>query len=1021
MTAQSLSAADDIDFNRDVRPILSEHCFTCHGPDPKSRKAELRLDTREGLFGDRGGYVAVAAKNLDESELFARVTSDDADLRMPPTKHGKGLAKAEIETLRRWIAGGARWQGHWAYVVPMRPDLPKSAGENAHPVDAFVQAMLQSRKMQVSPPTDKVTLIRRVTYDLTGLPTTPAQVQEFVNDNRPDAYAQLVDRLLRSPAYGERMAMFWLDLVRYADTNGIHGDNHRDIWLYRDYVIKAFQQNKPFDEFTREQIAGDLLEDVTDETRIASGYNRLLMTTREGGAQAKEYLAKYAADRVRNASTVWLGGTLGCAECHDHKFDPYTAKDFYSFAAFFADIRETPVGQQPQTKFPTADQSAELEKIDAQIKERTQQLTNDTPAIVEARQTWERETLQKLSQAGNPWQIVRPTTAVSSGKATLVIQNDHSVLSTGANPAKDTYTVDLPLPAGTVAGLRLEALLHPSLANNGLSRGNGNFVLTRFELANIVDDKPAELKIASAVADHEQPTFPVKNALDGKANTGWAISGYTDAGRGHNRTAVFTLKQPLVLKQPGTLRVTMRHESQYAQHNIGRFRLSVTSEKQPSLNGQLELPADVIAALKTAANKRKPSAEKRLAEYYRSVAPELNSVRESIKKLEAQRKSIENAFPQTLVTTAQTPRTMRILPRGNWLDDSGPEVQPAVPVFLTAAALRDGRATRLDLANWLVDDKNPLTARVFVNRLWKLFHGRGLVSTLDDFGSQGAAPSHPQLLDWLAVEFRESGWDVQHLVRIIVSSKTYQQSSEATAGQLQVDPFNIWLARQSRWRHDAETIRDTALAVSGLLAREVGGPSVKPYQPAGYWKHLNFPKRQWKVDTGSALYRRGLYTYWCRTFLHPGMLAFDAATREECTVERPRSNTPLQALVLLNDPSYVEAARALAERTLAEAASNEANAGSATDKRLTAARDTVRIDWLFETVLSREGQADEIAVLRELLASQREIYRNDITAAEQFLKVGARPGPKDVAADELAAWTQITRVFLNLHETITRR
>ncbi len=776
------NGAEPVDFNRDVRPILSEHCFACHGPDHRVREADLRLDTEDGLFADRDGYRIVAPGDSSASELIARVTSDDPNMVMPPTESNKSLTPRQIDTLKRWVTEGATWEGHWAYVAPVRPTVPDIPGKSV--IDRFVQAQLTSRGLKPSPQADRTTLIRRLSFDLRGLPPTAAEVREFLADDRQDAYEKLVDRFMDSDAYGERMAQYWLDLVRYADTNGIHGDNHRNIWLYRDYVIQAFNDNKPFDVFTIEQLAGDMVEQPTDETRIASGYNRLLMTTREGGAQPKEYTAKYAADRVRNVSEVWLGTTMGCAECHDHKFDPVLTKDFYSMAAFFADVQETAVGQQKETPMPSEEQTSKLNELDGEIAQVRQELNRRTPKLA-------------------------------------------------------------------------------------------------------VAEKP-----------------------DGKTKP------------------------------------------------------------------------DVIVELAT---------------------PELNPLRDQLKKLEQARQQVDQSIPRTLVTTAVKPRTIRVLPRGNWLDDSGPIVSPAAPEFLPSLNV-EGRANRLDLAHWLVAEENPLTARVYVNRLWKLFFGEGLVRTPGDLGSQGAWPTHPRLLDWLAVEFRESGWDVKHMVRLIVNSETYRQSSQVSPSQREADPFNHWLARQSRWRLPAETIRDNVLAVSELLNREIGGPSVKPYQPAGYWSHLNFPRRKWQADTGSDQYRRGLYTYWCRTFLHPSMLAFDASTREECTVQRPRSNTPLQALVLLNDPTFVEAARALAATILE-------NAGST---------DESRIEAIFLPVLSRTPSAEEMTLLLDLVRQHRTQYADEPTAVADLLAVGQTKSPESVDPVELAAWTSVSRTLLNLNETITR-
>ncbi len=768
--------ADKVDFNRDVRPILSETCFQCHGPDKGQRKADLRLDQKDGLFATKdNGPVIVPAKPA-ESQLFVRITSKDKDLHMPPVDSGRKLSARQIELIRRWIEQGAEWKGHWAYLPPTRPAVPSVAVGHVsnvpgrqdaptirNPIDRFIVAALPEQGLALSPEADRVTLIRRLSFDLRGLPPTAEEVDAFVSDPSPRAYEALVERFLASPQYGERMALYWLDLVRFADTNGIHSDNHREHAPLRDYVIAAFNSNKPFDVFTVEQLAGDLLPNPNREQQIASGYNRLNLTTEEGGAQPKEYIAKYAADRVRNASSVWMGATLGCAECHDHKFDPYTTRDFYSFAAFFADVQETAVGQQKPVGMPTDEQAAELRRLDERI-------------------------------------------------------------------------------------------------------------------------------------------------------------------------------------------AALRRESQGAK-------------------------AEAAAAQK------------------------------EIAEIEKRKQQIQKEAPQILVAMAGAPRTVRILPRGNWLDETGEIVQPNTPRFLKSLGVNGRRASRLDLAHWLVDAENPLTARVFVNRLWKNLFGSGLATSLEDFGAQGSWPTHPALLDWLAAEFQSNRWDVKHMVRLLVTSASYRQTSVATAELRQRDPYNRWFARQGRFVLDAELIRDNALAVCGLLVPKFGGRSVKPYQPAGYWAYLNFPRREWQPDKGEDQYRRGLYTYWCRTFPHPGMLAFNATSREACTVERARSNTPLQALTLLNDPSYVEAARALAERIVTSGESSPES----------------RIGYAYRQVLSRAAQPTEVQVLAGLYGKHLAQYRADRKAAEELLRVGERPAPSNIDPAELAAWTSVARVILNLHETITRR
>jgi hypothetical protein len=756
---------DKVEFNRDIRPILSDKCFFCHGPDANQRKAHLRLDTQDGARADLGGYHAIVPGKPDDSELYLRITDPVPSVRMPLAKSGKTLSPREIELLRRWIAQGGQYQKHWSFIPPTRSDIPevKDSTWPDSPVDRFILARIEAAGLAPSDEADRTTLIRRLSFDLTGLPPSPEQVDAFRADTRPDAYERLVDQLLASPAFGERLAMYWFDLVRYADTVGYHGDQEHHISPYRDWVIRALNANMPFDHFTIEQLAGDLLPNATVDQKIASGYNRVLQTTHEGGAQDGEYLAKYAADRVRNLSNVWMGATLGCAECHDHKFDPYTQKDFYSLEAFFADIKER-----------------------------------------------------------------------------------------GAFPGPDT--------------------------------------------------SPTKREPEIAVLD------------------------------------------------------------------------PVDRQRREEIEGEL----------------------KRL----QSARPEQ---KEQIAALKQELREIDKRKRMTMITVSVKPRTIRVLKRGDWMDRTGEVVQPAVPEFLGPLQVK-GRATRLDLARWLTSPGQPQTARIFVNRLWYLFFGAGLSRTLDDTGSQGDWPTHPALLDYLAVEFVESGWDIKHMVRLLVNTRTYRQASLVTPELGKLDPGNRLFARQARFRLPAEVVRDNALAVSGLLVRHIGGKSARPYQPAGYYAHLNFPKRTYHADTGLDQYRRGVYVHWQRQFLHPMLKAFDAPTREECTAQRPISNTPLAALTLLNDPSFVEAARVLAERIVREGGTSAAE----------------RIRWAWKVVLSRSPQEREVAALTHLYQANRQRYDSDQAAAEKLLGVGLEDRPAGMDVAELAAWTSITRVLLNLHEAYTR-
>lgn len=999
------NAGQEVDFNRDVRPILSDACFTCHGPDSGHREADLRLDQQDGLFLSLDGTTVVDPASPQNSELLKRIMSHDADVIMPPPGSVRKLTDVEKATIERWIQQGAKWKGHWAYIIAEKPTVPQSESDAAaNVIDRFVSKGLSTRQLAPLGSADPATLVRRLCFDLTGLPPTPQQVASFTAAPTQENWQLLIEELLASQRYAERMTAFWLDLVRYADTNGIHGDNHREVWMYRDWVIDAFHRNMPFDQFTVEQLAGDLLPDATDSQKIASGYNRLLMTTREGGAQAKEYLAKYSADRVRNASTVWLGASMGCCECHDHKFDPYSIQDFYQFAAFFADIQDVPVGVQPSVKMPSPEQKQQLSELDGKLAELQKRLDTQTPELDAALETWASELHERSQKMQGAWHVPKVVDMKSSGSQTMKLQKNGAVITSGDNPKHDTYRLSIAPPAGPVTAIRLETLANNKFARKSLSRppGNGNFVLSQVNVFHVVDADKTQHAVAikDAVASYEQPSWPVANALDGKPDTGWAVDGHNDPLK--QPVAAFRFVEAVNLAEGDRLIVELQQTS-VDFHNIGQFRLATTQLDSPELNDtSLGVPAELLASISAWPNLPDGDREK-LAAHFRTVTPALEDVRQQHASTTKARAKLDGQIPETLITRTQPPREIRVLARGDWMDDSGTLVEPAVPHFMTQLATKQ-RASRLELANWLVADTNPVVARVFVNRLWQMMFGRGIVKSADDFGSQGSWPTHPELLDWLSVEFRESGWNVQHIIKLIASSDTYRRSSVATPELMEADPFNNWLARQSRFRLDAEFIRDNALAVSGLLVEKVGGKSVKPYQPAGYWDHLNFPKRTWQADSGDDQYRRGLYTYWCRTFLHPAMRSFDAPSREECAVDRPRSNNSLQALVLLNDPSFVEAARNLATLALQ-------SGGETADQR---------IEFLYQRCLSRAPRENEVAVLKQLLADQAKQFQAAPEQMDQFLSVGQSVPTSEFDKTDVAAWTAVSRVILNLHEVITR-
>jgi mono/diheme cytochrome c family protein len=825
----------EVQFNRDIRPILSDNCYACHGPDANHRQAELRLDVRDEAITKK----AIVPGRLSDSKLIERIMTTTADEVMPPPESHKQLSDRQKSLLRLWIEQGAEYQQHWAYESPQKTETPSGV----HPIDFLVRERLSELDMSLSVQAEPRILIRRLYADLLGVPPSPQEVKEFIDDcsdgsgalnviRTHEAYLRLVDRVLANPHFGERMAMQWLDVVRFADTIGYHSDNPRNVWPYRDWVIKSFNTNKPFDRFTLEQIAGDLMPDRSQETLIGSAFNRLLLSTEEGGAQPKDYEARMLTDRVRAIGAAWLGQTTGCAQCHDHKFDPFTSRDFYALGAFFADIEEPIIGRREDGMVVGSEaEQAELARLDSQLAEAKAKRDAILPSLNAAQLQWEHDLV--------------------------------------------TYNIVLP------------------------------------ELAS-----------------------------DSKASD--------------------------------------------AEKNSAKQVTAIAKKK----------PAD-----------RKPKENSQLESYFRDrVTPLFAAERAAVATAERERQNYYDKLPKCLVSKSATnKRIVRLLPRGNWMDETGEIIKPGFPNFLPKPEPVDRDWNRLDLAHWLVSKDNPLTARTVMNRLWKQCFGMGLSKVLDDLGAQGELPPNLPLLDWLACEFMDSGWDYKHMVKTIVISETYRQSSIPKPDQLATDPENREHARQSAYRLDAELIRDVALSVSGLLNPDIGGPSVKPYQPEGYWENLNFPTRNYVADQGGNQYRRGLYTWWQRSFPHPSLLAFDAPTREECCADRNRSNIPQQALVLLNDPTYVEAARGLATRILTDRTDTES-----------------RLEWAWQLVLQRSPTAQEKETMRSLIAKQQAWYQSNKKDAQEFIEVGFKKPPESMDSVELAVWTHVARVLLNLHETITR-
>ncbi|MFN9713416.1 MAG: PSD1 and planctomycete cytochrome C domain-containing protein, partial [Planctomycetota bacterium] len=1014
------SGEEPIRFNRDIRPILSDNCFYCHGPDRNKRQADLRLDTEAGLHGSDGNAGAIVPGNADASEMVQRILSADPDERMPPPESGKSLSQTQIQLLRRWIQEGGQFEGHWSFMPRatssvLAPHQGKALSDlqASATIDRWVAQGLESQGLTPTQEADKVTLLRRLHFDLIGLPPSEAEVAEFLHDDSPNAYERCVDRLLASPHFGERMAIWWLDLVRYADSVGYHGDQEVSVSPFRQYVIDAFNRNMPFDQFTIEQLAGDLLPSPTRMQQIASGYNRLGMMSAEGGVQDKEYLAKYMAERVRNASGTWLGITLGCAECHDHKFDPLSTKDFYRFGAFFADIKEKGLYAGSNAsgvwgssiKVPTPEQEARRAELVQQRDAVLELLTTNTPELDAAFGSWE--------SSQRPWVVLKPEAMVSVEGVSLKGLPDGSILADGKNPSTDTYILTFrDLPKGVTA-LRLEVLPDDSLPRKGPGRaGNGNFVLSEFvahlrsangETTPIALQNPsATYEQSGAAAANPYGKWSIAAALDADAkgrNWGWAIM--EKVGEAH--AAIFETASDLTLNEGESIAIGLWQNLDNPQHTIGRFRIAASTSPRP-VQVANSLPAAIEQIVQTPKEQRSDEQRTELMKYFRGITPLLEPQRQQLAQIDKNLADLDASMTSTLVTEQVMPRMVRVLARGNWMDENGEVVTPAFPASLSKSdPPADRRLNRLDLAEWIVEPSNPLTTRVLSNRLWKLFFGAGLSRKLDDMGAQGEWPSHPELLDEISQWWIDTGWDVKRWVKIIVMSKTYRQSSVARDDSRDRDPFNRYLAHQSRFRLDAEFVRDNALAISGLLVTQIGGRSVRPYQPPGYWAYLNFPQREWQNGSGDQLYRRGLYTHWQRQYLHPSLLVFDAPNREECTADRPRSNTPLQSLALLNDPAYVEAARTYAESILR----CEGN-------------DAARIDYAMKRALSRSVTAEESSVLMGLLEKHRNEYLADPAFAKEVAANGARPAATDLDPVELAAWTSVARVILNLHETITR-
>ena len=1039
--AQEKPSAQPVSFNREILPILSSNCFACHGPDEKSRETKFHFDTREGAFKKPG---VIVPGDPAGSLLIEMITHEDPKQRMPPEETGHALTAQQIDVLRRWIDQGAAWDTHWAYVAPKRAEPPAVGDERwvRNPIDRFILARLEREGLEPSREADKATLLRRVTYDLTGLPPAPADVDAFLADHAPDAYETRVDALLQSPHYGERMAIPWLDASRYGDTHGYHIDNLRSMWPWRDWVIQAFNRNLPFDQFAIEQLAGDLLPDPTLEQRIATGFNRNHMINFEGGAIADEYQVEYVVDRVETTSSAFMGLTMGCARCHSHKFDPITHKEFYQFFAFFNNVPERGLDGRngnavPVLPLPSAAQKALLAELQAAIQ--THETALADAAVAPLQREWE----QALSDAPAFFEPLRaglgahyeldgsfsdlsgryqhgrtvrgdPTFDAGAIGRAVLLDGDSEIAfgDVGAFDRADAFSLAVWLRGAGNVPIDVFQKIDDRQGRRGYEWRFDDFVLVGIQrwAARLTVTLTADATHAIQVRTRTRMNFGewhhVAMTYDGSGKAA-GLKLYVDGELAPTEVVRDTLTGSIRTGAP--LTVGSKSLGQPFAGRIDDLRLYAR-----------ELPAAEVEQLARHYRTRvllagitgKPSKEEAayLRDYFLThAAPDaLRTHYAELKAFRARKEALDAEIPSTMVMAELAkPRESFVLARGDYRNRTE-NVQPGVPAMLPPLPA-DAPLNRLTLAKWLVDPAHPLTSRVAVNRFWQTYFGVGIVKTQEDFGVQGEAPAHPELLDWLATEFIRTGWDIRAMQRLIVTSATYRQASQVTRKLLERDPENRLLARGPRLRLPAEMIRDTALAASGLLNAEIGGPSVFPYHPTGLWEEMafgeGFSAQTYQQSHGKDLYRRGLYTFWKRTVPPASMAVFDAPDREKCTARRAQTNTPLQALVLMNDPTYVEASRALAERVLREAGTDE--------KR--------RIEYAFRLATARKPSGKETGVLRTLLRNRLVAYRRDPKAAARLLEVGESPRDRKLDPVEHAAWTTLASVILNLDETITKQ
>ncbi len=993
-------AVEPIDFNRDIRPILSDKCFHCHGPDAKNQKSDYRLDTEENLFADLGGYFGVVPGNLEDSELHYRLHTDDPVEVMPPPDANRDLTKTQKDLLDRWIKEGAVYDKHWSFKKVERPEVPQVQAVEwcRNPIDHFIMQRLESEGLQPSADASPETLFRRASLLLTGLQPESA--------NAPagqEAYLAELDRLFQTSDYAERQTLKWLDAARYADTDGYQVDRERSNWPWRDWVIRAFRENKPFDQFTIEQIAGDMIPEATEDQILATTFNRNHRQNAEGGALAEEFFVENVIDRVETTFTVWQGLTMGCARCHDHKYDPLSQKEFFQMYAYFNNIGENGTGQGTRAN-PVQDFASPLVEVPAEYvtrrAEAAKQLADAKKGLGKRREDWIASVLADIDKPKDKaWPKLKPISAKATG-GKLVIQPDGTLFHTG-KVGSVSYTIDWQADSELpVAAVRIDGLKDPSFTQQvGFSKSsNGNVVMTEVTLKH----NGQEVPLVRAQATYSQKNFPAKNLVDGNRKTGWAIHAIPD----EVASAAVYPGAPIMPKQGDAFQITLRFESPYGNHNFGKLRLGSTDNQLAALEKAGRLDAKLLAAIKLPKEKRNRGQSRQISDYFNTIDQPVMQAQKKADQIEKEMTAKGYGMVPVMVMKERAGDRMPayLLNRGSYLEPQKDEpMQRLVPAALFYGNEDQQPKDRLELAKWMASGENPLTARVYVNRIWQSIFRTGIVKTVEDFGLQSEMPSHPELLDWLAAEFVESGWDVQHMYRLILSSRTFQQSSEVTADLLEQDPENRLLARGPRFRMDGFAIRDMALKSSGLLDPRIGGKPVKPYQPEGLWNAVSSGAGdRYRPSQGADLYRKSMYTYWKRAVNPPRQTIFDSGGREACDVNSRVTNTPLQALVLMNDVTFLEAARHLAQQSMQ-----------------THSQPSERIGAIYSSATSRQIGEKTQQILAENLQWFIDHYTKHPEEAAKFLAAGESPRDDSIAAEEHAAYMAVAHLVLNLDETIT--